>query len=35
MMYLKWILLLVGVALALGPLLTRRADHDSAEGKRN
>ena len=33
MMYLKWILLLVCVALALWPLLARREDPDGKEGK--
>ena len=35
MMYLKWILLLVCVALTLWPLLTRRQDHDGGEGERS
>ena len=34
MMYLKWILLFVCVALALWPLLARHEDDDDAEGKR-
>jgi hypothetical protein len=33
MMYLKWILLLVCVALALGPLLARQEDWGNSEGK--
>ncbi len=33
MMYLKWILLLVCVALALWPLLAGREDSDRKEGK--
>jgi hypothetical protein len=33
MMYLKWILLLVCVALALWPLLARREGSDGKEGK--
>lgn len=33
MMHLKWILLVVCVALALWPLLTKRADHGNPEGK--
>ncbi len=35
MMYLKWILLLVCVALTLWPLLARRQDHDGKEGERS
>jgi len=33
MMYLKWVLLLVCVALALWPLLARRDDSTGKEGK--
>jgi hypothetical protein len=33
MVYLKWVLLLVCVALALWPLLARREDSTGAEGK--
>jgi hypothetical protein len=33
MMYLKWVLLLVCVALALWPLLARREDAGGKEGK--
>jgi len=33
MMYLKWILLLICVALALWPLLAKREGSDSKEGK--
>jgi hypothetical protein len=33
MMYLKWILLFVCVALAVWPLLAKREDHGGREGK--
>ena len=33
MMYLKWVLLLVCVALALWPLLAKREDSADKEGK--
>ncbi len=33
MMYLKWVLLLVCVALALWPLLAKRADFTGKEGR--
>jgi hypothetical protein len=32
MIYLKWILLFVCVALALRPLLAKHEDHDDTEG---
>jgi len=35
MMYLKWILLLVCVALTLGPLLAGRRDRESKGGERS
>ena len=33
MMYLKWVLLLICVALALWPLLAKREDSSGKEGK--
>ena len=34
-MYLKWILLLVCVALAVWPLLAKREDRDGRKGKQS